>query len=244
MRDMHTHILPRVDDGSGSLEESLAMLSAAAKAGVTSIVCTPHCRAPYFDFDEMWEAFFKLADAAEEAGLARECVQGQPVKAPIALQMGFEVNYWKLLELGLDWIDLLAFDGLTRTPESPKGVREFLLELPETEPASNFPHYKRLVSIIQDCGYQVIIAHPERVRMIRHDLQLAREFAQMGCLLQVSADYIDGGRLGNSKKAAQDLLRSNLDVIVASDAHYPNHYRVLERALADARAIRPYGAII
>ena len=53
MRDMHCHILPGVDDGARDLDESLAMLEAAKTAGVTSIVCTPHCREPYFDYDAM-----------------------------------------------------------------------------------------------------------------------------------------------------------------------------------------------
>ena len=64
MRDMHCHILPAVDDGSQSLEMSPQMLDAAKAAGATSMVCTPHCRSPYSDFDAMWEAFnrFKWGD--------------------------------------------------------------------------------------------------------------------------------------------------------------------------------------
>ncbi len=76
MRDIHAHILPGVDDGAANLEESLAMLEAAKAAGVTSIVCTPHCRDPYFDYDAMWDAF----------ELLRAHAGGFP------LQMGFEVN--------------------------------------------------------------------------------------------------------------------------------------------------------
>ena len=57
MRDIHCHILPGVDDGAADLDESLAMLEAAKRAGVTRIVCTPHCRDPYFDYDKMWDAF-------------------------------------------------------------------------------------------------------------------------------------------------------------------------------------------
>lgn len=57
MRDMHCHILPGVDDGARDLNESLRMLEAAKAAGVTSIVCTPHCRDPYFDYNAMWDAF-------------------------------------------------------------------------------------------------------------------------------------------------------------------------------------------
>ena len=56
MRDIHCHILPGVDDGAADLDESLAMLEAAKRAGVTRIVCTPHCRDPYFDYDKMWDA--------------------------------------------------------------------------------------------------------------------------------------------------------------------------------------------
>ena len=57
MRDIHCHILPGVDDGARNLDESLAMLAAAKAAGVTSIVCTPHVRDPYFDYDKMWDAY-------------------------------------------------------------------------------------------------------------------------------------------------------------------------------------------
>ena len=55
MRYIYCHILSGVDDGAADLAESLALLEAANRAGVTSIVCTPHCRDPYFDFDAMWK---------------------------------------------------------------------------------------------------------------------------------------------------------------------------------------------
>ena len=95
MRDIHCHILPGVDDGAADLDESLAMLEAAKRAGVTRIVCTPHCRDPYFDYDKMWDAFELLRDNAD----------GFP------LQMGFEVNHRKLVELGIDAAEHLHFDG-------------------------------------------------------------------------------------------------------------------------------------
>ena len=74
MRDIHCHILPGVDDGARDLAMSLSMLEAAKAAGVTSIVCTSHCRDPYFDYDAMWAAFRELQAHAD----------GFP------LQMGFE----------------------------------------------------------------------------------------------------------------------------------------------------------
>ena len=82
MLDLHCHILPGVDDGASCLGESVRMIHAAYKAGITEIVCTPHCRDPYFDFDAMWDAFNQLAP-----------------RSPIPMRMGFEVNIRKLREL-------------------------------------------------------------------------------------------------------------------------------------------------
>ena len=97
MRDVHCHILPEVDDGSGSMEESLEMVEAAMRAGVTSLVCTPHCRDPWFDYDAMWDAFNALQAEVSKIRMAPK------------MTMGFEVNYKKLMELGMDWADYLGF---------------------------------------------------------------------------------------------------------------------------------------
>ena len=147
MRDIHCHILPGVDDGAADLDESLAMLEAAKRAGVTRIVCTPHCRDPYFDYDKMWDAFELLRDNAD----------GFP------LQMGFEVNHRKLVELGIDAAEHLHFDG----------TNEFLLELSTHADAYAFREYENTIYDLQCRGYQVIIAHPERYRAVQKDVSVA-----------------------------------------------------------------------
>lgn len=204
MRDMHCHILPGVDDGAQSLDESLAMLETARAAGVTSIVCTPHVRDPYFDYDAMWDAFELLQAHAD----------GFP------LRMGFEVNHAKLMELGMEWASRLAFDG----------GREFLLELSSRADELMFHEYERTIFELQGMGYSVIIAHPERYRAVQNDIEVARRLVKMGCKLQASADFIAGGRLGREKKPAKRLFEENLYSFIASDAHYPEHYRLLAKA--------------
>jgi protein-tyrosine phosphatase len=206
MRDLHSHILPGVDDGAQTLEESLAMLAAARRAGVTSITCTPHCRSPYFDFDAMWQAFYQLEDAAE----------GFP------LQMGFEVNHRKLMELGLDWARVLHFDG----------SNEFLLELSAGASPSTYADYERTIFALQGMGYEVIIAHPERYVAIQRNPELAVELVNMGCKLQASCDFIAGGRLGRERRPAIRMLKDGLYSYLASDAHVPQHYELLARAWA------------
>lgn len=204
MRDMHCHILPGVDDGARDLDESLRMLEAAKAAGVTSMVCTPHCRDPYFDYDAMWDAF----------ELFKSHAGGFP------LTMGFEVNHAKLMDLGMEWVDYLAFDGGT----------EFLLELSTHADKLQFDEYERTIFELQGRGYTVIIAHPERYKAVQEDVEVARRLVKMGCKLQASADFIVGGRLGKEKKPAKRLFEENLFSFIASDGHRVEHYEYLARA--------------
>ena len=210
VRDMHCHILPGVDDGARDMGESLAMLEAARSAGVTSIVCTPHCRDPYFDYEAMWDAFRALQ---EQAG-------GLP------LSMGFEVAHAKLRELGVGrWARRLAFDGSD----------EFLLELDAGCSEADFVSYERTIFELQGMGYVVIVAHPERYRAVQRDLGLAERLVDMGCELQASADFMAGGRLGRERRPALRMLRRGLYRHLASDAHRPEHYAHLERARREFR---------
>ena len=204
MRDMHCHILPGVDDGAADLEESLAMVEAARRAGIDEIVCTPHCRDPYFDWDAMWEAYNLLCDHVSD----------------MPIRMGFEVNHTKLMELGYEWIDHLAFAD----------TDEFLLELDTRCHAHDFEQYKRTIFEIQGHGFQVIIAHPERYHAIQRDISLAYDLVDMGCVLQASTDFVAGGRFGDELKPAKRMLKEGLYTHFASDAHRVGHYDLFIRA--------------
>lgn len=206
MRDIHCHILPGVDDGARDLAMSLEMLDAARAAGMTSIVCTPHCRDPYFDYEAMWDAYRELV--AHTGGFP--------------LRMGFEVAHAKLVELGVEeWAPRLAFDG----------GREFLLELDASCTEGDFEDYERTIYQLQGMGYKVIIAHPERYRAIQRDVTLARRLVDMGCELQASADFVAGGRLGSEKRPARKLFDQLLYRYIASDAHRPEHFAYLKKAV-------------
>ena len=205
MLDLHCHILPGVDDGASSLGESVRMLHAAAKAGITEIVCTPHCRDPYFDFDAMWDAFEALRS-----------------HSPIPLRMGFEVNIRKQRELGLEWVECLKFQD----------SNTFLLELSTHAGKRDFEDYEREIYELQCKGCDVIIAHPERYRAIQEDIEIAERLVKMGCKLQASADFIKGGRFGKERKPAQRLFDASLYSYLASDAHCVEHYAVFAKAWA------------
>lgn len=203
MLDLHCHILPGVDDGSHSLGESIRMLHAAYKAGVTEIVCTPHCRDPYFNYDAMWDAFESLK-----------------ARSSIPLHMGFEVNIRKLREFGLEAALGLRFDG----------SNVLLLELSTHAGKHEFIEYEREIYELQGLGCEVVIAHPERYRAIQEDINIARNLVRMGCKLQASADFIKGGRFGKERRPAQKLFEEGLYSFLASDAHCVEHYEVFSAA--------------
>ncbi len=209
MRDMHCHILPGVDDGAADLNASLEMLQAARAAGVTSMVCTPHARSPYFDYERMVAAYNTFAEAAAR------------VAPEVHVAMGFEVAHKKLIQLGVEtWAPYLRF---AETPE-------FLLELDTACNAADFQEYERTIYTLQGMGYTVIIAHPERYHAIQKDIQIARNLVNMGCKLQASADFIAGGRFGREKKPAKKMFDEMLYTYIASDAHKPEHYTYLAQA--------------
>ena len=211
VRDMHCHILPGVDDGAGDLDMSVAMLEAARDAGVTSIVCTPHARDPYFDYEAMWSAYYELKPHADAMGMP--------------LTMGFEVAHAKLMELGVEeWAPRLAFEG----------TGEFLLELDPGCAEVSFREYERTIFVLQGLGLDVIIAHPERYRAVQRNVELAEKLVRMGCKLQASADFVAGGRLGRERRPAKRIFQRGLYDYVASDAHRPEHYGYLERALRES----------
>ena len=166
MRDVHCHILPGVDDGARTMQESLLMLSEAMRAGITSIVCTPRCCDPWFDFSRMWQAYLQLKRHAS-------AIPGAP-----ELSMGFEVDYHKLKKLGMD--------AAVQLRQRPGGI---FTELPQgTLPLD----WEFMVHNLQRKGFKVIIANPERCREVQKDIDVARRFVSAGCELQISADCIYG----------------------------------------------------
>lgn len=208
MFDIHCHVLHNVDDGSRTLRESVAMLREAHASGIDRVVCTPHCRWDDFDYQRVVRHFETLAPHAAEIG--------------IELNLGFEVYWEKLSELGMD-----------RAPSLR--IRNTDLMLLEFSSAQLPAQWRRIVYELQTRGIQPVIAHPERYRPIQKDLDIAFEMNEMGCLLQLSANFIEGGFGSARKKTATELLRHGLADYLASDAHRVQDYERYRKALAYAQ---------
>lgn len=212
MVDIHSHILPEVDDGAASWEATLSMCQLAAKDGITHMVATPHADDTY-----------KYDRRAHEAKL-------NELRRRIGDTMEFS--------LGCDFH--MSFENITSVRRNPSefciGRTNYLLV-----EFSDFGVSRQTMNTLKeflDFGLMPIITHPERNRMLQANPDLAIEMAEAGCLVQVTANSLTGFWGSTAKKVSEWLLKQNAVHVLASDAHDPKHrVPVLSKARDAAAAI-------
>lgn len=192
MIDIHSHILPELDDGSPSLRESLAMARMAVDGGITAMVATPHCTGGRKA--EVLESWRLLRQALEEAGIPLKLYPGMEIFGTADTVRLLKEN--KLLTLNGSRYPLVEFDFRAW------GETETLL----------------LYSLCK-AGYRPIVAHPERYAFIQRDPRLINRWVRMGCLLQVNRGSLLG-RFGRQAQAmAVEMVERGFAAVVATDAH-------------------------
>lgn len=199
MIDIHSHIIPEVDDGSSSMTMSLEMLRMAVKNGSTTIVATPHAFShvcTYEKPEQLRHAFQQLKQEARDLSL------------PITILQGAE-NFFdsRLAEYLVQFPDLLTLNNSDY----------FLLEFP---PDFIFPGSEQFIYNVMNEGFIPIIAHPERNRIFRSKPQLLHRFLQIGALSQVTAGSIRGDFGTSARTAALEFIKHNMVHVIASDAHH------------------------
>lgn len=208
MTDMHIHILPGVDDGSSSWEESLAMARCAADDGITAMVCTPHMN-------------------AEEDGLEK---LAEHTKIREELQRRLEDKGVSLLLLGgAEWMltpDLLnVVEKQGRLGES----RAFLFEL---SPFMPIAAAEPLVQSAAAAGLLPVLAHPERHPWLNEKNASSLEgIAARGCFFQLTAGSLAGEFGRDARRTGEAIALAFPErVILATDAHHIHARRPLLRA--------------
>jgi len=191
--DIHSHILPGVDDGARSLEESLAMLKMAAQYGTTDIVATPHANSEFrYDQDAIASRFAELSKAAE--GIIR-------------------------VHLGCDFH--ISFENVQDALEHParytiNHTTYLMVELPDMVIAAVAGD---ILSRLRSVGIIPVVTHPERNAVLCERVDILEQWVEAGCLMQVTAQSLLG-RFGRAAgRCASALLGKGLVHFVASDAH-------------------------
>jgi protein-tyrosine phosphatase len=196
--DLHSHILPGVDDGSRSLEESIEIATSAVRDGTQVMAATPHVRDDYPTAAATMERLVReLNEALRQRKIDLEVVGGAEIAIP------------SLHALGVDELRRLGLGG---------NPRYLLVE---------FPYLGWPLSLETDVwelrrrGITAVVAHPERNPQVQQDPALLGALVAAGALVQLTASSVDG-RLGRRcHTAAHELIATGHAHLIASDAHWP-----------------------
>jgi protein-tyrosine phosphatase len=196
MIDLHTHLLPGIDDGAKSLEESIKIIKKGSEIGITSICITPHISISFnmSSSEKILEKFSELQKSAAKQ------------KINVKLYLGSEID----LRIDFHFWRSLPFFFLNN-------MHKYLfLELPLGE----FPLFaeKMLFSILIE-GASPILAHPERSLNNEKDFERIEKLKASGILTQINAGSLSGGFGKKIQKSAERLLKEDLVDMVASDVH-------------------------
>lgn len=200
MVDIHTHLLPGVDDGAENLEEACLMAQSAWNAGTRAVVLTPHTNVPD-SFQNFWdEGMLRRFTALREALVK--------LKNPITILMGEEV-------FGTDDVaDKLASGQVLTLNNSRYVLMEFWTN---DQPA----RVRRVLDSVRSRGYVPVIAHPERYRFVQENPAIAEEWAGMGDKFQLNKGSVMGSFGQRVAGTAHRLLSERLAHVIASDGHSP-----------------------
>src|SRR4051812_13747625 len=215
MIDLHSHILPGIDDGAPDLDASVAMGRAAVDGGVETIVATPHVSGTYPNDPLTF---------AERVAAVQTALNDADV--PLRVLPGAEIAHGMFQDLSEDALRAAGLGGTAKW---------ILFEAPFGGP---MPFIDRMVDDLQIRGFQILLAHPERIGAFQRDIELLQKLVDQGCLCSVTAGSVAGQFGKTIQRFTSELFARGLVHNLASDAHDANHRSpalrpVLEKAVAE-----------
>lgn len=198
MIDLHSHIMPGIDDGSQDIYDSIEMAEIAEDSGVEVIVATPHSNfkgvyESYYDH-HFKQRFAHLKQALKDNNLSLTLIEGMEIMASDDIIQ--KLNSHQLITLNHTDVPLVEFDFFV-----------------------HFDYIHYIVEQLLKNGYRPLIAHPERYFCIIKDPDRVRTLLKMGALIQCNKSSILGHFGLNIKTCVDYLLKEKLVTVVASDSH-------------------------
>lgn len=196
MIDLHSHILPGIDDGATDVAEAIAMARLAVEDGVEVMACTPHFLPGVYDPDP--------ADVLARVAALNGLLLAEGID--LALVAGAEAHIRPGMADLLDRRRILTLNG----------GRHVLIELP---PDMLPPHMDRFFLDLVNAGYKPVLAHVERYAWAERALPFLQTMSVAGVLMQVTAGSLFGDYGRGARQLAMRLLEADLVHLVCSDAH-------------------------
>ena len=216
MIDLHSHILPGIDDGARTISDSLRIARQSVEQGVTHMLCTPHIHQGIFDNDRnsIQLSFDSLTEELDKEHI------------PLKLAVGSEVRITPEI---INWVLSSAIPYIGQW----HGKHALLLELPHSHVP---PGVENLIKWCLKHNIQPVIPHPERNRDIMADYKKLLMLDRLGCIFQVTAGVFASRFSERSLEVAQQMLKDGLITYVASDVHNidrrPNDMKIAKQEIA------------
>jgi protein-tyrosine phosphatase len=204
--DMHSHLIPGIDDGSPDLETSLELVKGFANLGYRKIITTPHI---------LWDVYPNTRDIILDkyTGLKNAVIEaGIDIQIEVAAEYYIDEHFYGLLKnktplltLGGNMV-LVEFSMLS----APFDLQDMLFEM-------------------QLQNYLPVIAHPERYSYLNRKREVFDEFRNSGCLFQLNLLSLQGYYGNAVKELAEYLLKKDYYDFVGSDLHHERHMAGLQK---------------
>lgn len=198
--DIHCHILPNLDDGARSMEQTIAMMNIAVDEGITSMICTPHYH--------LGRVVAEYNDCEERIKEVREELKKRNIN--VDLYLGAEICYFSE---AVDEVD----EGRIHTMAGSSYV------LLEFEPSVEYRRIRTAVNEFTMAGYVPIIAHIERYDCMIMAMDEVSELISMGALIQINASSVLGELGFGVKRFIKKMMKNEMVSFVSTDAHSNGH---------------------
>jgi tyrosine-protein phosphatase YwqE len=212
--DMHSHLIPGIDDGAKTVEDSLSLIKRMHELGYRKLVTTPHIQ----------HDFYKNTPETILRGLERVKAALKSERIPVQLEAAAEY---------------LLDDGFNELAENGKlmtfGQNYVLVELSYFNPN---PDLKNIIFHLQVDGYKVILAHPERYSYWFNDFSKFQDLKDRGVFFQLNMVSLAGYYPDPVKKFAEKLIDKGMIDFIGTDMHNMNYMSALEKSLKEKTLAR------
>lgn len=202
--DMHSHLLPNLDDGLSTMEETLAYMRQFHSLGYQKLVCTPHIIS---DLHPNSPATILPRLRQVQEAVKKENI---PVQVEAAAEYMVDLEFEQSVKKDEQ---LLTF-----------GNQYILIEMSYIAPS---PNIEQVIFELNMRGYKPIVAHPERYLYYHSDFEKYQRLIDLGCVLQVNLLSLSGYYGKNVKAVAEKLIRQKMIHFAGTDMHHTNHLNAL-----------------
>jgi protein-tyrosine phosphatase len=205
--DMHSHLLPGIDDGLQEVEQSVAFIKQLKTLGYKKLICTPHILTDLYPNSR--ETILPKLD------LVRKALKKAGVDMPIDAAAEYMVDH--------SFAELLS---TTKRQDLMTINNEFILvEMSYLAPSPNF---EQVIFDLRMLGLTPIVAHPERYSYYHKQFSSYERFVELGCKLQVNLLSLSGGYGPYVKKTAEKLFQKKMVDFLGTDMHHEKHLEMLQ----------------